>query len=168
MATILFVGLGRMGANMASHLSNSGSHQVHVDNRSLEKVSHWLQSNQGFEFDPSLRYDAIVLCVGNDDDVRNLLLGEKNLLSYVAENGCVIDHSTTSAELAREMSSAASKHNVAFLDAPVSGGEAGAVNGNLSCMLGGDAEAVDAIKPILDLYCGNIVHIGESGAGQVA
>lgn len=168
MATILFIGLGRMGANMATHLSTSGQHQVYVDNRSEEKVKQWLEVNQGSVYDPALVYDMIVLCVGNDDDVRGLLTDERNLLSCVAKNGCIIDHSTTSAKLAKEMDKLASQHNIHFLDAPVSGGEAGAVNGKLSCMMGGNASAVESARPILDLYCANIVHIGESGSGQLA
>jgi len=168
MAKILFVGLGRMGANMAAHLSRDEQQEGYVHNRSKSKVNDWLSTNRGLAFDPNLHYDAVILCVGNDNDVRGLLGGETKLLNCVAENGTVIDHSTTSAQLAKEMSDMASQQNVAFLDAPVSGGEAGAVNGTLSCMLGGDGAAVNAVRPLLDNYCSNVVHIGESGTGQLA
>ncbi len=168
MQKLLFVGLGRMGANMAGHLAKSNDYQVSVWNRSPEKTAAWLASNQGEVYVQDQNYHIIILCVGNDHDVRALLNTELALFKQLNAGGCVIDHTTTSAELAKEMYASAAELGVQYLDAPVSGGEAGAVDGTLSCMVGGDSIALNACKNLLKIYCANVVHIGDAGAGQIA
>lgn len=168
MKNILFVGLGRMGSNMARHLSQSQRYSVSVSNRSQQKVDDWLAQYEGHAHASEQRYDIIILCVGKDEDVRDLLTGQRQLLKQLMPGGCVIDHTTTSAELAKQMSEVAQAQGVEFLDAPVSGGEAGAIDGNLSCMVGGEGHALENVADLLTLYCSNVVHIGASGAGQIA
>ena len=168
MKKLLFVGLGRMGVNMSAHLAKSGNYQVSVWNRSPKKIQAWLVEHQGQAYSPEQNYDAIILCVGNDQDVRALLSTEMALFKQVTTGGHVIDHTTTSAELAKEMYTSAAELGVYYLDSPVSGGEAGAVNGTLSCMVGGDEEALEACQVFLNTYCANVVHIGGAGAGQIA
>ena len=168
MKKLLFVGLGRMGVNMSAHLAKSGNYQVSVWNRSPKKIQAWLAEHQGQAYSPEQNYDAIILCVGNDQDVRALLSTEMALFKQVTTGGHVIDHTTTSAELAKEMYTSAAELGVYYLDSPVSGGEAGAVNGTLSCMVGGDEEALEACQVFLNAYCANVVHIGGAGAGQIA
>lgn len=152
---------------MAAHLAKSTDYQVSVWNRSEQKIQTWLDANLGSAYQQRETYDTIVLCVGNDHDVRSLLTGEQGLLKQLKSGGHVIDHTTTSAELSREMHAAAIELNGHYLDAPVSGGEVGAVNGALSCMVGGSEMAMKSCKAMLQAYCANIVYIGESGAGQI-
>ncbi|NND81642.1 MAG: NAD(P)-dependent oxidoreductase [Gammaproteobacteria bacterium] len=167
MQKILFVGLGRMGSNMATHIAALPGYEVAVHNRSPEKITAWLKSNAGAAYSAGERYQVIALCIGNDEDVSGQLL-EAGLLRQLEPQGVVIDHTTTSANLAHVMNKAVAEAGGHYLDAPVSGGEAGAVNGTLSCMVGGDESALQSVQPILQAYCANIVHIGESGAGQIA
>ena len=168
MQKLLFVGLGRMGANMAAHLAKTSDYQVSVWNRSPEKIAAWLANHQGEAYAQDNSYDAIILCVGNDHDVRALLSTELALFKQLKSGGHVIDHTTTSAELAKEMYASAAELGIHYLDAPVSGGEAGAINGTLSCMVGGDISALNACETLIQNYCANIVHIGGAGAGQIA
>lgn len=168
MKKVLFTGLGRMGANMAAHIAAAGRYELYVHNRSTAKTSHWLAQHGGRQFDDQLQYDLVILCIGGDDDVSGLLTGEEGLIQKVKAGGCIIDHTTTSSALATEMAAAATRAGINYLDAPVSGGEAGAVNGTLSCMVGGNETALGNVREIMALYCANIVHIGDSGAGQVA
>lgn len=165
MQNVLFIGLGRMGANMAGHLSQHA--RVFVANRSAEKVTRWLEKYQGSAHQAGVTYDAIILCVGKDEDVHQNLAPNGVYLSQLKKGGIVVDHSTTSAQLAKEQAEKLAQLGFYFLDAPVSGGQAGAENGVLSTMVGGNAQALENIRPLLAHYCKNIVHIGESGAGQV-
>lgn len=168
MKNILFIGLGRMGFPMAGHLSQSGQYAVYVDNRSPQKVAKWCATYHGKPHAANLRYDVVILCVGNDEDVAKTLATDGDVFACLAENALVIDHTTTSATLAVNQAQQLAKHGFHYIDAPVSGGEAGAVNASLSAMLGGDGNAVEACMPILSHYCASVVHIGDSGAGQIA
>lgn len=165
--SILFVGLGRMGYPMAGHLANKPQFSLRVDNRSPEKITRWLNEHNGKALDKSQTFDVIILCVGNDQDVEGLLLGPKQLLKQLNPGGVIIDHSTTSANLAKKMADVAQEEQKYFLDAPVSGGEAGAIKGALSCMLGGDLTAFSKVKAILNYYCKQSTYIGSSGSGQI-
>ncbi len=168
MRHILFIGLGRMGAPMAGHLAKQQAVAVSVHNRSAGKIEQWLQAHSGSAHDNSHQYDAIVVCVGNDDDVRENLALDGKFIPCLKAGGVVIDHTTTSAELAKSMSALLAPRGIAYLDAPVSGGEAGAVNGALSCMVGGDKAAFESAADVFNAYCKNVVHIGDSGAGQIS
>lgn len=165
---ILFIGLGRMGAPMAGHLAANKNFSVSVYNRTHSKVERWLANHAGTADDQKSQYDAIILCVGNDDDVRENLAIDGQFTPRLRSGGVVIDHTTTSAELAQSMNVMLAERRIAYLDAPVSGGEAGAINGKLSCMIGGDSIAFEQSADILNTYCHNVVHIGGSGAGQIS
>ncbi len=168
MKKILFIGLGRMGAPMAGHLAANDTFAVSVHNRSASKTEQWLKQHAGTAHARENCYDAIVLCVGNDDDVRENLSVDGQFLPCLKPSGVIVDHTTTSAALAQEMSASLLERDIHYLDAPVSGGEAGAINAALSCMLGGDNNAVQDVADILSCYCANVVHIGASGAGQIS
>ena len=168
MKQVLFVGLGRMGAPMAGHIATNDSLSVSVYNRSPAKIDAWLNQYPGKPFACDDLFDVIILCIGNDDDVRAALTGPLNLLSRVKPGGTVIDHTTTSATLAQQMYATAKQHHVGYLDAPVSGGQLGARNGQLSCMIGGDDTHITQVMPILTRYCKTITPIGASGSGQIA
>jgi 3-hydroxyisobutyrate dehydrogenase len=163
-----FMGLGVMGAPMAGHLADAG-HDVTVFNRSPEKAKAWTERWKGtLAASPAEAVEGaelVALCVGNDDDVRGLVTA---FLPALAAGAVVVDHTTTSAKLAREMSGLCAAKSVSFLDAPVSGGEAGAKAGTLTAMVGGDAEALAKVEGALGAYAKNIRRIGESGSGQLA
>ncbi len=168
MKHLLFIGLGRMGSPIAGHLSATNLFNVSVYNRSPHKMTHWLDRYEGSKHSDSHRYDGIVLCVGNDDDVREILTTSQSFVSCLKPGAIVIDHTTTSAQLAVDMHAKLAQRGIAYLDAPVSGGEAGAVNAHLSCMVGGDKDVFERSKDILSAYCHNAVYIGNSGSGQLA
>lgn len=168
MKQLLFIGLGRMGSPMAGHLSSRPGVIVSVHNRSNLKVKQWLERYPGYAYSADQQYDALVLCVGDDADVRENLSLDGALLACLKPGGLVIDHTTTSAELAKSMSQQLATIGVAYLDAPVSGGEVGAIKGRLSCMVGGDEMAYQRAGEILQAYCSKVGHIGQSGAGQIA
>ena len=173
MTHVLFVGLGRMGWHMASHLTKNQNLTISVANRTHEKAVKWQSEHKGstaFSLtDTSAhKFDVVCLCVGNDQDVRNTLIGKIALWKNIADHGVVIDHTTTSADLARQMYTALLDKNIHFLDAPVSGGEAGAINGVLTCMLGGEQSAYNRVQAVLNAYCKTHVYIGKSGTGQVS
>jgi 3-hydroxyisobutyrate dehydrogenase len=162
-----FIGLGVMGGPMAGHLAAAG-HELSVYNRSAEKARAWVEAHGGTAA-ASVREAAqdrelLALCVGNDDDVRGVVA---EALEALPANAIIVDHTTTSAKVAREMALAAAQKACAFLDAPVSGGEAGAKNGQLSIMIGGDTAAVERITPVIGVYAKAIKHMGETGAGQL-
>ena len=168
MTNIGFVGLGVMGGNMASHLSNNG-YNLSVFNRSKEKSEKWITQNTKAKVcfsikDIATECDIIILCVGNDNDVRQIVDETKNL---IRPGTVVIDHTTTSAELAKEMNNILVKQGSYFLDAPVSGGEAGAQQGVLSVMVGGDEKIYMSIKEVLDSYSKFSKFMGPSGYGQL-
>ena len=162
-----FAGLGVMGGPMARHLASAG-HQVAGYNRSPAKARAWAEAHGG-RFAPTVadaasEAELFTLCVGNDDDVRQVV-GEA--LTVLKPGAVIVDHTTTSARIAREMAAVADAKGVAFIDAPVSGGQAGAENGQLSVMAGGDAEALEQVRPVLMAYSKAVQHMGPSGAGQL-
>jgi 3-hydroxyisobutyrate dehydrogenase len=163
-----FVGLGVMGFPMAGRLARAG-HEVSVFNRSSAKAKAWVDAHGGRAgatvADAVEGCEFVVLCVGNDDDVRAVL---NEALPVMAVGGVVIDHTTTSARLAREAAQQAATVGRAFVDAPVSGGQSGAEKGQLSVMAGGDQAAFDRAEPIMRAYAKAITRIGPSGAGQLA
>ena len=168
MTNIGFVGLGIMGGPMASHLSNNG-YNLSVFNRSKEKSEKWLTKNTKAKVcfsikDVATDCDIIILCVGNDNDVREIVNEIKTL---IRPGTPVIDHTTTSAELAKEMNKILAEQGSYFLDAPVSGGEAGAQKGALSIMVGGDEKVYMSIKEVLDSYSKFSKFMGPSGFGQL-
>jgi 3-hydroxyisobutyrate dehydrogenase len=163
-----FVGLGVMGFPIARHLSAAG-HALQVYNRSPQKALKFV-SEHGGETSEDLAtavagVEVLGLCVGNDDDVRSVVT---SVLAHLAPGAVIVDHTTTSAKVAREMAELAASTGRAFVDAPVSGGQAGAENGALSAMLGGDETAVAAASAVISAYCKTIRRIGPSGAGQLA
>ena len=168
MTNIGFIGLGIMGGPMASHLNDNG-YNLSVFNRSKEKSEKWITQNTKAKVCFSIKdiatdCDIIILCVGNDNDVRQIVDETKNL---IRPGTVVIDHTTTSAELAKEMNNILVKQGSYFLDAPVSGGEAGAQQGALSVMVGGDEKIYMSIKEVLDSYSKFSKFMGPSGYGQL-
>jgi 3-hydroxyisobutyrate dehydrogenase len=165
---IAFVGLGVMGFPMAGHLAKAG-HEVSVFNRSPEKAARWVGTHGGAAgatvAEAAAGCDIVALCVGNDADVRGVV---PDALTAMAPGGIVVDHTTTSAVVAREMAALARSSGRWFVDAPVSGGQAGAENGQLTVMAGGDAAAVARIEPVIAAYSKAVKRIGEAGSGQLA
>jgi len=163
-----FVGLGVMGFPMAGHLARAG-HELQVFNRSPAKAVRFVREHGGLAAETvaeaAHEAELLILCVGNDDDVRGVV---QQGLDHLARGGIVVDHTTTSAHLAREMADHCIAAGRGFIDAPVSGGQAGAQNGALTAMLGGDAAAVARAEPVLGAYCKAIKLIGGPGAGQLA
>lgn len=168
---VSFLGLGVMGYPMAGHLVQKGFN-VTVYNRSPEKSQNWVKEYSGNRVSTPVEAakdaDAIVLCVGNDDDIRAVLTGAQGAFENLKKGALVIDHTTASATVAKEMAQAATDKGAFFLDAPVSGGQAGAQNGVLSIMCGGDAQAYERALPILSAYGKTIELMGPSGAGQLS
>ena len=162
-----FAGLGVMGAPMARHLVQAG-HQVAGFNRSPDKARAWAGATGG-RFAATVTEAAdgaelLILCVGNDDDVRQVV---SEALPHLAGGAVIVDHTTTSARIAREMTEAAVGQGCAFIDAPVSGGQAGAEKGQLSVMAGGDPDALARVEPVLMSYSKAVKHMGPSGSGQL-
>ncbi len=168
---IAFIGLGVMGYPMAGHLARAGN-RVRVYNRTPEKARRWVQ-DYGGESAATPREAAAgmalaCLCVGNDDDVRSVVLGPDGALAGLAEGAVIVDHTTASAGLARELEQAAGECAVGFLDAPVSGGEAGAVKGALTVMAGGDESVYRRVEDVLSAYARCVRLLGPAGSGQLA
>jgi 3-hydroxyisobutyrate dehydrogenase len=165
---VAFVGLGVMGYPMAGHLAAAG-HDVSVFNRSPEKSRKWVAQHGGkvgaTVAEAVAGCELVFLCVGNDDDVRGVAV---QALPAMAEGGVMVDHTTTSAKVARQMAEQAEAAGRWFVDAPVSGGEAGAVNGKLTVMAGGQTEAFARAEPVMQAYSKAITHMGEPGTGQLA
>jgi 3-hydroxyisobutyrate dehydrogenase len=165
-----FIGLGNMGFPMAGHLVKKG-HDVTVFNRSADKAQHWQQTHGGqVASTPALAAegaDFIFTCVGNDADLRQVTTGDHGVFSAAKPGAVVIDHTTTSAIVARELATVAHARGFAFLDAPVSGGQAGAQNGALSVMVGGDESAFNLASPVIASFAASIQLIGPSGYGQL-
>ena len=164
---VAFIGLGVMGYPMAGHLANAG-YQVRVYNRTTAKAEQWCRDYQG-DFAGTPREaaegaDFIFLCVGNDDDLRSVVYGDDGVLAGCKESAILVDHTTASANVAREV---ADKSPVPFLDAPVSGGQAGAENGVLTVMIGGDQASFDAARPVIMSYARAAELMGSVGAGQL-
>ena len=168
--TVAFVGLGVMGHPMAGHLAQAG-HQVTVYNRTAAKAAEWVQTFGGRHAvtprEAAQGAQIVFICVGNDDDLRSVMLGADGVLAGVKAGATVVDHTTASADIAREMYAAAKPLGVAFIDAPVSGGQAGAQNGALTVMCGGDTAAFDAVRPVGMAFSKAFTRMGESGAGQL-
>lgn len=162
-----FAGLGVMGGPMARHLVHAG-HEVAGFNRTADKARSWAQAGGG-RFAATIAEaaagaDLLILCVGNDDDVRQVAT---EALPHLNAGAIIVDHTTTSAKVARDMSALAAGQGRIFIDAPVSGGQAGAENGQLSVMAGGDAAALDKVEPAIMAYAKAVKHMGPSGAGQL-
>ena len=168
---VAFVGLGVMGHPMAGHLAAAG-HEVTVFNRDPDKASRWVAQYGGIAA-PTPRQAAagaelVCCCVGNDADVRSVVLGELGVFAGLKSNAVLVDHTTASAGLARELASIAQERQVGFLDAPVSGGQAGAENGALTVMVGGRADDFAVAEPVLQAYARCIKLLGPPGSGQLA
>ena len=171
-----FVGLGVMGYPMAGHLARAG-HTVSVFNRTTAKASKWLDDFEAAgsgehraELTPKEAADGaelVFLCVGNDDDVRSVVFGDAGVLASMGEGSTLVDHTTASADLARELAGACGKQGIGFLDAPVSGGQAGAENGQLTVMVGGEQRTFDAARPVMDCFAKSVRLMGPAGSGQL-
>jgi len=171
MARVAFIGLGVMGFPMAGHLSKKGNHNVTVYNRTAAKAARWLR-DYGGKSAPTPREaardcDFVMMCVGNDDDVRAVAYGGDGVLAGLKQGAILVDHTTASAIVARELHVRCREQHVGFVDAPVSGGQAGAVNGQLGIMCGGEQADFDRAKPVLDVYARMCVLIGAPGTGQI-
>ncbi|MDZ5458143.1 NAD(P)-dependent oxidoreductase [Azohydromonas lata] len=170
-ARVAFLGLGVMGYPMAGHLARAG-HQVTVYNRTVAKAQAWAAEHGGRAAatprEAAQGADFVFACVGNDDDLRSVVLGADGALAGMREGAVFVDHTTASAEVARELYTAARTLGLHFVDAPVSGGQAGAVNGVLTVMCGGDAAPFEAMKPVALAYSRAVTRVGQAGAGQLA
>lgn len=168
---VAFVGLGVMGYPMAGHLQHKGE-QVCVYNRTPQKAQDWVAQYGGTHAltpaEAASGADLVMLCVGNDDDVRSVVYGEQGVLATMQPGSTLVDHTTASADLARELALACKEKGIGFLDAPVSGGQAGAVNGLLTIMLGGDAEDFAKAEATLMKYARSARLLGPVGSGQLA
>lgn len=170
MAKIAFLGLGVMGYPMAGHLTKAG-HEVSVYNRTAAKAEAWTKEFGGtMGLTPREAVqgcDFVMACVGNDDDLRSICLGDDGAFAGMGRGTTFVDHTTVSAKVTSELYDAGKALGIAFVDAPISGGQAGAENGVLSVMCGGDQSAYDAAEPIMDAYSRICRRIGDSGAGQM-
>ncbi len=170
MAKLAFLGLGVMGYPMAGHLQAAG-HDVTVYNRTTSKAQSWTEEHGGKMAEtPRAAADSadfVMSCVGNDDDLRGVCLGEDGAFAGMKPESIFVDHTTVSAKVTRELYAAARDAGIAFVDAPISGGQAGAENGALSVMCGGDPEIYDRAEPIIAAYARICRRIGDSGAGQL-
>ncbi|MDR0275476.1 MAG: NAD(P)-dependent oxidoreductase [Burkholderiaceae bacterium] len=172
---VAFLGLGVMGYPMAGHLALAG-HRVTVYNRTAAKAATWCAqlahtgraASAPTPFDAARAADLVLCCVGNDDDLRAVTLGEGGAFAGMKPGAIFVDHTTASAGVARELGERARKQGLAFIDAPVSGGQAGAQNGALTVMCGGQQTAFDAARPVLMAYARACTLLGENGAGQLA
>ena len=169
-AAVGFVGLGVMGFPMAGHLAAQG-HRVTVYNRTEARAEQWLAAHAGQRAltprEAAQDKQFVFLCVGNDDDVRSVALGESGVFAGVAAGAVVVDHTTASAKLARELAALGRERAVDFLDAPVSGGQAGAENGQLTVMVGGVQAAFERAEPMLRAYAKTVRLLGDVGSGQL-
>ena len=165
-----FIGLGAMGFPMAGHLQRAG-YPTTVYNRSPNKASYWHETYQGktapTPAEAALNADLVFVCVGNDDDVREVTLGNQGVLATLKPGSILIDHTTASADLARELQAACQKKNIGFLDAPVSGGQAGAESGQLTIMAGGETSTFDSAQPMMSIYGKSVRLMGPCGTGQL-
>ena len=171
MKKVSFIGLGVMGFPMAGHLQNSG-YQVTVYNRTQQKAQAWVEMYGGeMAATPAAAAkdsDIVFVCVGNDEDLKQVVLGASGAFSGMKANAILVDHTTASASVARELAEQSKSIGLSFLDAPVSGGEAGAVNGQLTIMVGGEQSAYDAIEPVMQAYAKFSKLLGKIGSGQLA
>jgi len=170
MTKVAFIGLGVMGYPMAGHL-RSGGHEVTVYNRTAATAEKWVAKHGG-TLAPTPRAavegaEIAFSCVGNDDDLRSVVLGDDGILAGLASGKIFVDHTTASADVARELFAIAKEQGLGFIDGPVSGGQAGAENGALTVMCGGEQGTFDSVKPVIDCYAKACTLMGPSGAGQL-
>ncbi|HBR98471.1 MAG TPA: oxidoreductase [Gammaproteobacteria bacterium] len=167
---VAFIGLGVMGYPMAGYLARAG-HTVRVYNRTFAKAEKWVAEYGGTAHetpaDAASAADVVMACVGNDDDLRSVTLGQQGAFSTMRQGSVFIDHTTASANIARELYDIAKEQGFEFLDAPVSGGQAGAENGQLSVMAGGDEAVFSAVEPVISAYARSVLLMGGCGAGQM-
>ncbi len=170
MPKIAFIGLGIMGYPMAGHLAHAG-HDVTVYNRTNIKAEKWTKEFKGklaaTPFAAAQNAEFVFTCVGNDNDLRSVILGKDGAFEGMKPDSVFADHTTASADVARELYSYAKQRKIHFLDAPVSGGQGGAQNGTLTIMVGGDHDIFSRAEPIMRAYGKNLQHLGPSGAGQL-
>lgn len=170
MATTAFIGLGNMGYPMAGHLVAAG-HEVRVYNRTATTAERWCGEYEGTKHDTPAAAaegaDFVFTCVGGDDDVREVVVGSGGALNSLAAGSVVVDHTTASATVAREVAEACAAKEVGFIDAPISGGQAGAKNGQLSVMCGGEVAQFQKAEPVIDSYAKAVTLLGPSGSGQL-
>ncbi|WP_309084362.1 NAD(P)-dependent oxidoreductase [Chelativorans sp.] len=171
MAKVAFIGLGVMGYPMAAHLKNRGGHEVTVYNRTTAKAEKWVSEHGGaLALTPSEAAsdkEFVFACVGNDGDLRSVTVGPEGAFGSMKPGSIFIDNTTASAEVARELAEEAEKRGFGFIDAPVSGGQAGAENGVLTVMCGGDRATFEKARPVIDAYARMVGLMGPSGAGQL-
>ena len=172
MAKVAFLGLGVMGFPMAGHLVAKGGHEVTVYNRNPAKAEAWVAKHGGKSAqtprEAALGQDFVMACVGNDDDLRSVCLGPDGAFAGMDPGAIFVDHTTVSAQVTRELAGKAAEKGLGFVDAPVSGGQAGAENGVLSVMCGGDQETYDKAEAVIASYARICRLLGDSGAGQIA
>lgn len=170
MAKVAFIGLGVMGYPMAGHLK-TGGHDVTVYNRTAAKANAWVAEHGGkmgsTPKEAVTGVDFAFSCVGNDDDLRHVVLGDDGIFAGLSGGAVYVDNTTASASVARELSALGAEKGIAMIDAPVSGGQAGAENGALTVMCGGDQAAFERAQPIIDCYARMVMLLGSSGAGQL-
>jgi 3-hydroxyisobutyrate dehydrogenase-like beta-hydroxyacid dehydrogenase len=171
MANVAFLGLGVMGYPMAGHLVKKGGHDLTVYNRTASKAQQWAKEYGGKHAatprDAARDCDFVMMCVGNDDDVRSVVYGDNGALAGMKRGAILVDHTTASAALARELHAKTKEKGLGFVDAPVSGGQAGAVNGQLGIMCGAEPATFEKAKPVIDVYAKLATLIGGPGAGQL-
>jgi 3-hydroxyisobutyrate dehydrogenase len=172
MAKVAFLGLGVMGYPMAGHLAQKGGHEVTVYNRSVEKAVRWVGQHGGrwaaTPAEAAVGQDVVMACVGNDDDLRQVTLGPDGAFPAMGRGSVFVDHTTASAEISRELADAAVERGFDAIDAPVSGGQAGAENGVLTVMCGGDPAVYARAEPVIAAYARACTLMGPAGAGQLA
>ena len=168
---VSFIGLGVMGYPMAGHISKAG-HNVTVYNRTKSKAEKWIKEHKGkmaeTPEEAAKDSDFVFTCVGNDNDLKEVAIGKKGIFNTIKKGSIYIDNTTASAKIAKELYAHAKAHGFGFLDAPVSGGQAGAENGALTVMIGGDKKDFDKARPIIDCYSKKVKLLGASGSGQLA
>lgn len=168
--TVAFIGLGVMGYPMAGYLSNAG-YRVRVYNRTASRADKWLEAYRGEAFatpaEAARGAEFVFACVGNDDDLRQVTTGPDGAFLGMDQDSVFVDHTTASANVARELAAAAAAQGIGFLDAPVSGGQAGAENGALTIMVGGDESVYQRVKPLLECYARAVNLLGPVGSGQL-
>jgi 3-hydroxyisobutyrate dehydrogenase-like beta-hydroxyacid dehydrogenase len=170
MANIAFIGLGVMGYPMAGHLKRAG-HEVCVYNRTPSKAEAWVAEYGGrackTPAEAASEQDFVMVCVGNDSDLREVITGDGGVLQGARSGTVIVDHTTASADVAMEVASLAQKRGLGFLDAPVSGGQAGAESGKLTVMVGGEESVFDFARPVINTYAKMLKHMGPTGSGQL-
>jgi 3-hydroxyisobutyrate dehydrogenase len=170
MSKVAFIGLGVMGYHMAGHLK-SGGHDVTVYNRTAAKAESWVNKHGGASAatprEAAEGCDIVFCCVGNDNDLRGVVLGDDGIFAGMKAGATLVDNTTASANVARELYEEAKSRGLKFIDAPVSGGEAGAQNGALTVMCGGDRDVFDAAQPVIDCYARAVTLLGPAGSGQL-